>query len=559
MQKIPLVKGWSEPNPDVSAWWADVPDDVNKAIRLDGFVMVDTDNHELANWFREQIAEHHWPVPIEVKTPRGVHFYWRTDETVPSFVLEAPFEGDIRVKSGAGQYALVSPSRTPMGEYRGDPLSAPWASTVVIQDLGDLRGSLASQAAVQGVSGRIPEGMRNTALTGFAGLMRRYGFDDEALGRVLNGLNHQLTDDPLPDEEIQGIIRSAGRWDATEFSVFDMDTEVVEKSDDILSWSYDLRVLPPPEWLWRPYIPMGRLVLLDGDEGIGKGMFCAWMATQVVNGSWGEPGNVLWASSEDDPEEDIKRRLIAAGMRDGAGHGIGFFNDWPQFPRHIPPVEKLIELHSPRLMVLDPGRSFIRREDGEPMSYNDEAAVRPAMEQLNKMAKATGCTIIFVHHWNKDSQGSVRSRAGGSKAFTQVVRHRISVARVGQGDNAEWAMEVTKSNIAKDGGLRSYHLEEHKETETALFVPGDPLPSFSGLGAWVRDREKEHNNASVAIDYVDLAESAFAHLEPGSAMPRALLESAGVPRDQVPMVLDELSQRGLVQKGGPGVKSVWLG
>ena len=39
------------------------------------------------------------------------------------------------------------------------------------------------------------------------------------------------------------------------------------------------------EWIWRPYIPCGMLVMLDGDPGIGKSMTLVQIAANLSR-SW---------------------------------------------------------------------------------------------------------------------------------------------------------------------------------------------------------------------------------------------------------------------------------
>lgn len=64
------------------------------------------------------------------------------------------------------------------------------------------------------------------------------------------------------------------------------------------------------EWVWNPYIPKGKLTLLEGDPGVGKTWLALQLATSVSrgnpfldqDGSPGvrrEPGKVLYLSAED--------------------------------------------------------------------------------------------------------------------------------------------------------------------------------------------------------------------------------------------------------------------
>ena len=46
-----------------------------------------------------------------------------------------------------------------------------------------------------------------------------------------------------------------------------------------LSWNY-----PAPSWLWLPYLPIGGVSLLVGDQSTGKTAFAAWVAARVTKG-----------------------------------------------------------------------------------------------------------------------------------------------------------------------------------------------------------------------------------------------------------------------------------
>lgn len=76
----------------------------------------------------------------------------------------------------------------------------------------------------------------------------------------------------------------------------------------------------PVEWLWHPYIPYGKITILQGDSGEGKSTMMIQLAALITNGkampdgSEGrEPGNVLYQAAEDGIEDTVKPRLQAAG------------------------------------------------------------------------------------------------------------------------------------------------------------------------------------------------------------------------------------------------------
>lgn len=74
------------------------------------------------------------------------------------------------------------------------------------------------------------------------------------------------------------------------------------------------------DWLWYPYIPYGKITILQGDPGEGKSTMMMQLAALITTGKAmpdgsGDkiPGNVIYQAAEDGIEDTIKPRLEAAG------------------------------------------------------------------------------------------------------------------------------------------------------------------------------------------------------------------------------------------------------
>lgn len=72
-------------------------------------------------------------------------------------------------------------------------------------------------------------------------------------------------------------------------------------------------------WLWYPYIPFGKLTILQGNPGEGKTYFAMYLTAactnrqQLPNGELLEPFNVIYQTAEDGLGDTVKPRLIEAG------------------------------------------------------------------------------------------------------------------------------------------------------------------------------------------------------------------------------------------------------
>ena len=67
------------------------------------------------------------------------------------------------------------------------------------------------------------------------------------------------------------------------------------------------------EWLWYPFIPYGKVTVLQGDSGDGKSLMILKLAAMLTrgepmpftDGEGQEPINVIYQSSEDDADDTI--------------------------------------------------------------------------------------------------------------------------------------------------------------------------------------------------------------------------------------------------------------
>lgn len=178
-----------------------------------------------------------------------------------------------------------------------------------------------------------------------------------------------------------------------------------------------LRVRPAAEvrarpvgWLWRDLIPLGKVTVLAGSPGLGKSMLTARLAGMVTTGTASGdlegPVDVLLASAEDDPEDTIKPRLLAAeadlerakliDLRENGPDGLPV-DGLVQLPRDAVEIEAAVVETGARLVVLDPVVAFL---DADHSAYREQD-VRAALAPLKRLAEETGCAVVVVMHLNK--------------------------------------------------------------------------------------------------------------------------------------------------------------
>lgn len=70
------------------------------------------------------------------------------------------------------------------------------------------------------------------------------------------------------------------------------------------------------KWLWKPYIPFGKLTIIQGDPGEGKTTFALRLAAACSSGvalpgmEIAEPFNVIYQTAEDGLGDTIKQGLL---------------------------------------------------------------------------------------------------------------------------------------------------------------------------------------------------------------------------------------------------------
>jgi hypothetical protein len=243
----------------------------------------------------------------------------------------------------------------------------------------------------------------------------------------------------------------------------------------------------PVHWLWPDRFALGKLSLIAGEPGLGKSFLTLDMAARVSRGDgWpcnedarSEPGGVVLLSAEDDINDTIAPRLIAAGAdrsRILAMRAIyqpqlslvpGIEKQVPfSLLEHIPQLEELIRRAAPcRLVIVDPVSAFLGGTD----SHNN-SEVRGVLAPLAEMAARHRVAVVAVTHLNK-GQGSALNRVIGSIAFTAAARAAYVVTK-DEDDPARRLLLPVKNNLGCDEGGFAYRLEgeptPHVEWESHL-------------------------------------------------------------------------------------------
>ena len=214
------------------------------------------------------------------------------------------------------------------------------------------------------------------------------------------------------------------------------------------------------DWLWYPYIPYGRITMLQGDPGEGKTTFALNIASLLSNGCSMPDSeiptpsqSVIYQSTEDGIADTVKPRLIEAGADCSR---IAFIND-----SHEPltlddsRIEHAIQSTGARMLVLDPLQAFIGKE----ADFHRANDIRPLMNKLADVAGRTNCAVIIIGHMNKSVGTKGVYRGLGSIDITAAARSVLMVGRL-RDEPAIRVMTQLKNNLAPEGKSIAFEMDE---------------------------------------------------------------------------------------------------
>jgi hypothetical protein len=414
----------------IRQWWTDKPL-LNLAVATggqSGLVVIDVDLRHGgdASLFELERELDELPDTVQALTAGGWHLYFRH----PGIDLKPGF-GDgfpgLDIKAD-GAYVVAPPSLHPSGhQYQwklaadevelaelpaafvelarsepGYPLDRdhPWSR----REATGARDNNASKDARGSVAETpLTPGQRHTGLVSLAGRLVNAGLPTDHLRTTLLALNDRHCDPPLPEAEIDGILRSAEQWEMPGGAGPQPATDRSPEGIRAVTGA-DLKALVrTTTWTWPGWIAEGHITVLAGETGAGKSWFALALAKAAADGApWPDgqsgpegEGAVFWLESEGRHAIVIERaetmgldpaRLLFMS-HPFRSYYIDREDDFEQ-------IMGTVEATRPRLVVVDSWSKALAGKE-------NDADVRFALNALQGMARIAGMPVVLVHHLRK--------------------------------------------------------------------------------------------------------------------------------------------------------------
>ena len=207
---------------------------------------------------------------------------------------------------------------------------------------------------------------------------------------------------------------------------------------------------PSPSWLVKRLLPRAGLIILFGQSGSGKSFMALDLAAAVSQGGeWRglkvTQGRVVYIVAEG--AGDFRSRIQAWQVQHGRELHIGLIPATPNLLNLDHALELAKEIGRADLIVVD---TFAQVTAGG--DENSAKDIGRALEHCAGLHRATGATVLLVHHSGKDESKGAR----GHSSLKAAADAELEVVRADQ----QRSLCVTKMKGGRDGAEYGFRLTD---------------------------------------------------------------------------------------------------
>ena len=262
------------------------------------------------------------------------------------------------------------------------------------------------------------------------------------------------------------------------------------------------------EWLWYPFIPYGKITIIQGDPGDGKTTMILNLAAKLSKGETidegvdsKEPMVVIYQTAEDGLADTVRPRLEKA---EANCENVVVIDESEKSLTMIDErIEEAIIRTKARLLILDPIQGYL----GNKVDINRANEVREMTKKIGLLAEKYKCAIVFVGHMNKGGGSKAAYRGMGSVDFFAVARSVLLVGRI-EGEPELRAVVQIKNNLAPFGNSKAFAL-----VEDGFYWKGDYNITADEVLGGVAPKTSKLEKAKMLLKEVALTQSTISSKE----------------------------------------------
>lgn len=246
----------------------------------------------------------------------------------------------------------------------------------------------------------------------------------------------------------------------------------------VIRWGHKTELIDI-SWCWKPFIPYGKVSIIEGDGGDGKTTMILTIAAMLSAGiqppalerghliepKQTQPITTFYLTNEDEVADSSLKRFIRAG---GVAERFAYSGE---LEHHMTINEEellsAIEQTGCHLLIIDPFQAFLP----EGTNMGSVTKMRAVFTTLGNVAKQTGIAIVLVGHLNKSEGSKDIHRGFGSADIAASVRSILMVEMDKKDREKRWVRSIKSNFDESDYTPIRLVLDEERRLSFAEFEP----------------------------------------------------------------------------------------